>query len=601
MKSLFLLLASIASAQEILVAPNQSVWVTDAMKAARNLYESTNRSPKNLLTHAETTGWKETGVYRECLDLYLKLAAASPYAKLIDIGATPSGKRMYIFIASKDKAFDAPTARKTGKPIVFFQNAIHPGENGGKDAAVMLLRDILVTKKYESLLDKAIMISMPVFNVDGHENRSPYHRINEQGPVEQGFRVTAQRYNLNRDYMKADSPEMQNWLKTFNRWQPDLFIDNHVTDGQDQQADTTIVIHDGIDVHPAVASWVNRKWLPKLWNGMEGEGHVMGWYIGGPVRPGLPFTMLPMSPRYSNGYVAVRNRASLLVETHSLKPFAVRAWAHYDVMLESLKAIAESGTELRAAVEKADKEVLKPGAKFAVDFAPAQTGVVYTVKLLETESFQSPILGGPVLRYLPKARDLEVNLIRSAVAKTEITVPKGYYIPRQWSAVVDLLKLHGVRVQPVSGEINADVEVIRFDKVSFAAQPFESRFMPSFETATSREKRTITADYFFVPIQQPLAGIAIHLLEPTAPDSVVKWGTMNGIFELKEYASDYIFEPLAQKMLAADPKLKAAFEAAIAGDNGLRTNPRARMMWLYKRSPFYEKDKDYYPILRAVE
>ena len=601
MKPLLLFLATIASAQEILVAPNQSVWVTDAMKAARNLNESTKRSPKNLLTYAETTGWKETGVYQETLNIYFKLAAASPYAKLIDIGATPSGNRMYIFIASKDKAFDAPTARKTGKPIVFFQNAIHPGENGGKDAAVMLLRDILVTKKYENLLDKAIIISMPVFNIDGHENRSPYHRINEQGPVEQGFRVTAQRFNLNRDYMKADAPEMQNWIKTFNKWQPDLFIDNHVTDGQDQQPDTTIVIHDGIDVHPAVASWVNQKWLPKLWNGMEAEGHVMGWYIGGPVRPGLPFTMLPMSPRFSNGYVANRNRASLLVETHSLKPFAVRAWAHYDVMLESLKAIAESGTELRAAVEKADKELLQPGTKFPVDFAPAKTGVVYTVKLLETETYQSPILAAPVLRYLPKARDLEVNLIRSAVPKTEITVPKGYYVPLHWTAVTDLLKLHGVRVQPVSGSINANVEVTRFDKVSFPAQPFESRFMPAFEATTTKEKRTITAEYLFVPINQPNARVAIHLLEPNAPDSAVKWGLMNGIFELKEYASDYIFEPLAQKMLTADPKLKAAFEAAIAGDNALRTNPRARMMWLYKRSPFYEKDKDLYPILRAVE
>ncbi len=601
MKPLLLLLATIASGQEILVAPNQSVWVTDAMKAARNLSESTKRSPKNLLTLAEKTGWKETGVYEETLGIYLKLVAASPYAKMIDIGATPTGKRMYIFIASKDKAFDAPTARKTGKPIVFFQNAIHPGENGGKDAAIMLLRDILVTKKYENLLDKAIIISMPVFNIDGHENRSPYHRINEQGPIEQGFRVTAQRFNLNRDYMKADAPEMQNWLKTFNKWQPDLFIDNHVTDGQDQQADTTIVIHDGIDVHPAVASWVNQKWLPKMWNGMEAEGHVMGWYIGGPVRPGLPFTMLPMSARYSDGYAAARNRASLLVETHSLKPFAVRAWAHYDIMLESLKAIAESGAELRAATEKADKDFLQPGTKFPVDFASAQTGVVYTAKLLETETYQSPILAAPVLRYLPKARDLEVNLIRSAVPKTEITVPKGYYIPLQWSAIADLLKIHGVKVQPVSGAIDANVEVIRFDKVSFPAQPFESRFMPTFETSTTKEKRTITANYFFVPINQPLARIAIHLLEPNAPDSVVKWGTMNGIFELKEYASDYIFEPVAQKMLTADPKLKADFEAAIAGDNALRTNPRARMMWLYKRSPFYEKDKDLYPILRAVE
>ncbi len=601
MKTLILLLAAVASAQEVLVAPNASVWVTDAMKAARNLTESTRRAPRNLLTWAEKSNWQETGNYDETLDIYLKLAAASPYARMIDIGATPKGHRMYLFIASKDKAFDPNTARRTGKPIVFFQNAIHPGENGGKDAAVMLLRDILVTKKYESLLDNAIILSLPVFNIDGHENRSPYHRINEQGPNEMGFRVTSQRFNLNRDYMKADSPEMQNWLKAFNRWQPDMLIDNHVTDGQDQQADTTIVIHDGIDVHPAVASWVGQKWLPRMWSGMEAEGHVMGWYIGGPLRPGIPFTMLPMSPRFSDGYAAARNRASLLVETHSLKPFSVRTWAHYDIMLESLKALAESGKELRAAVEAADKEGLAPGSKLAVDYAPAKQGSPYTARLLETETYQGTALGGPVLRYLPKPRNLEVTLIRSAVPKTEITVPRGYYIPREQTRILDLLKLHGIRVQPLSGSTRANVEVIRFHKVSFATQPFESRFLPNFEVSSSPEQRDITANYFFVPANQPLGKLAVHLLEPAAPDSVVKWGTLNGIFEQKEYASDYIFEPLAEKMLAANAKLKTEFEAALAADQTLRNNPRARLLWLYQRSPFYEKDKDVYPVLRALD
>ncbi|MBM3761159.1 MAG: peptidase M14 [Acidobacteria bacterium] len=578
-----------------LMASNESVWVTDAMKAARNLNESTKRSPKNLLTYAEKTEWRETGNYDEIVDVYLKLAAASPYARMIDIGATPQGRRMYIFVASKDKAFDAVTARKTGKPIVFFQNAIHPGENGGKDAAVMLLRDILVTKKYESFLDSAMILSMPAFNVDGLENRSPYNRINEQGPNEMGFRVTAQRYNLNRDYMKADAPEMQNWLKAFNKWQPDMLIDNHVTDGMDQQAETTIVIHDGIDVHPAVGAWVGKKWLPSMWKGMEAEGHVMGWYVGGPVRPGLPFTMVPMSGRYSDGYAALRNRASLLVETHSLKPFAVRAWGHYDIMLESLKAVAASGAELRAATTLANKELLKPGTKLAVDYAPAKTGEPYLAKLLETETYQGSAIGGPVLRYLPKARDFEVTLIRSAVPRTEIVVPKGYYIPRQWSNVVDLLKLHGARVEPVSGAITAEMEVIRFDKVSFPGQPFEGRFMPNFEATTTKEKRTVDAGYFFVSTNQPLGRVVVNLLEPAAPDSMLKWGSFNTIFEQKEYASDYIFEPIAEKMLAENPNLKEELEAAQIKE------ARARMLWLYKRSPYYEKDKDVYPILRALE
>jgi hypothetical protein len=155
-------------------------------------------------------------------------------------------------------------------------------------------------------------------------------------------------------------------------------------------------------------------------------------------------------------------------------------------------------------------------------------------------------------------------------------------------------------VQPVPQALRAEFEVIRFDKVAFPAQPFESRFQPSFETRMAREKATVPAGSFFIPIQQPLGRLAMNLLEPAAPDSVVRWGLLNSIFEQKEYASDYIFEPLAETMLSQDAKLKADFEAALAADPALARNPRARLLWLYKRSPFYEPDKDVYPILRAL-
>lgn len=587
-------------AAEPLLAPNASVWVTEAMRSAKSLRESTARAPKDLLTVAEKTEWKETGNYEEAVDFYRKLAARSPYARLVDLGATPQGRRMYVLVASKDKAFAQAEVKATGKPVLLLQNGIHPGENGGKDAAMMLLRDILVTKKYESFLDHMVILSIPVFNIDGHENSSPYHRFNEQGPVSMGFRATAQRLNLNRDYMKADAPEMQNWLRFYHRFQPDMHIDNHVTDGADLQHDCTIAIHDGMDIHPAVGQWV-KSYTPKMWKAMDDLGHVMGWYVGGPMRSGGNFVMMPASPRLSTGYAAVRNRVALLVETHSLKPFVVRAWAHFDIMVESMKILAESGKALREATTMADREWPKPGAKVAIDYAPAKSGIPYLVKGLETETYTGSASGGPILRYLPKAKDIDVTLIRDAVAKTEVVVPSGYYVPREWTNVLDLLRLHGVQVRPVSSAVTGKFEVTRFAKVSFPPQPFEGRFAPNYETKSSVEEKTIAAGaYFFVPAGQPLGKLAMNLLEAQAPDSAVKWGLMNSIFELKEYASDYILEPLAQKMLAQDAQLKADFEAALAADPAMAKNPRARLMWLYMRSPYYEKDKDYYPVLKLL-
>ena len=592
---LSILLAAFLSAETPLIAPNASVWVTPAMSAATTLVDSTQRSPKNLLTLAESSNWQQTGNYEECIALYRRLAAASPYARLLDIGETPAGRRMYVFVASRDQAFTPEAARRTGKTILLLENGIHPGENGGKDASVMLLRDILVTRKHAAFLDHTIVLSIPVFNIDGHENISPYHRINEQGPVEMGFRATAQRLNLNRDFMKADAPEMRHWLRMFRQWQPDIFIDNHVTDGQDMQHDITIADEGGPNVHPAVGEWVRETWMPKLWKNMEQLGHVMGWYLGAPSKPGGTVLREPSPPRYSTGYVAARNRAALLIETHSLKPFRVRAWDHYNVMVETLRILGEDGKALRAAVNKADSE--KP-SRIAVEYTAAKTGTPYTVRALETESYAGTVSGGNIVRYVPKARDIPVTVIRDFNVKTEITVPRGYYIPRAWGAIADLLTAHGVKVERVGTPVTADFGVTRFRNVTFPAAPFESRFMPNYAFDSTTEKHTVAAGAYFVSTAQPLVKIIVNMLEPQAPDNVVKWGSMNAIFELKEYGADYILEPLAEKMFAADPALKAKFDAELARDPSFAKNPGARLQWVYRHSPFYERDKDLYPVLR---
>ncbi|MDX2268332.1 MAG: M14 family zinc carboxypeptidase [Bryobacter sp.] len=594
----FLWLAAAMGAQPL--AKNASVWVTPEMQAAKSLAESTARAPKDLLTVAEKTNWQETGTYEECVAFYRELARRSPYARLIDIGASPQGRRMYALVASKDRAFAQAEVKATGKPVILLQNGIHSGENGGKDAAMMLLRDILVTKHWEKLLDQTVILSIPVFSLDAHENTSPYHRVNEQGPARMGFRSTATRLNLNRDYMKADGLEMQNWLKFFHKYQPDFLLDNHVTDGQDMQHDVTIDLNDGPDVDPAVGAWLSQ-YRADLWKAMEGEGHVMGWYLGAPVRPGGTLNMLPSGPRFSTGYAAVRNRGSLLVETHSLKPFRVRAWAHLNIMRHTLEIFGQRGGGLRSATQAADRKLMQAGQRLPLTFVPEGEGEAYTVKALATESFASEITGANVLRYLPQARDVSVKLNRKAKAQTEAVAPEGYYIPVEWSEVIDRLKLHGVQVHPVAKAVDGKLGLTRFTQVKFAGMPFESRFAPSFAAREEVVAKSLPANrYVFVPVAQPLGKLAMNLLEAQGPDSFLKWGFFNSIFEQKEYGAEYILEPLARDMIAADPKLKEQFEEALKNNPEMAKNPRARLFWFYQRSAYYEQDKDVYPVLRAL-
>lgn len=585
--------------------PPASLAETAAMREARSLRESTEAAPPGWLTHAEKTGFRETGAYDEAVRFYRRLAEAAPRrARLVEIGRSSEGRPLYLFIASRDGAFTPEAARRTGKPAVLLQNGIHPGENGGKDAAMMLLRDILVTRRLEGLLEAVIVLSIPVFNPDGHERVSPWNRINENGPAQMGFRVTARRLNLNRDYLKADAPEMRAWLRMYTAWLPELLVDNHVTDGGDAQYDVTLAAHTEQDIAAPAGAWVKEQFLPVLFQRLEASGHVPGFYIEGRAAGGKALAVMTATPRYSTGYAAAQNRAALLVETHSLKSFRARASAHYDVMRAALEIAASSGAALRRAAEESDKAQasVRPGTPVFLEGAPAGPGEPYTVRGLRAEPAASPVSGGTVLRYTPEKADTPAALVRTLEPRVAPHAPHGYVVPREWGEIIELLRLHGVSMIPLEKPVEGEFETVRFLEVKFAAAPFEGRFrVAAFRTEPARIRRTLPAGSVYVPVAQRAGKAAMHLLEPEAPDSALRWGFFHAIFEQKEYFSDFVFEPFARKMLENNPELRQEFERKLASDPAFAGNPRARLLWLYQRSPYAEPDKDLYPVLRFRE
>jgi hypothetical protein len=563
------------------------------MRDTRSLTESTAASPRDLLSTAERSAYRETGDYAECIRLYRELARRSPHARLTPIGKTGEGRDLYVFIAGD--------ADKRNRPVVLLQNGIHAGENGGKDAAYMLLRDVLITKRYAAWLDKVVILSIPVFNADGHEHVSPYNRINENGPLRMGFRVTADRLNLNRDYIKADTPEMRSFLKLYREWLPDLLIDNHVTDGADYQWDLTVATHTEGDIAAPVGAWVKQTYIPSLFKGLEQDGHIPGWYTEG--RRGDDLAVMTASPRYSTGYAAAQNRAALLVETHSLKPFRTRVWSHYDLMRVSLETVANHALALKRASQDADKlmAATKPGDRLLLAGTPGLDFDPYILKRLETERYKGIASGGEILRYTSKPVDTPTRIVRSLEPRVAPAAPAGYLIPNEWRRLVDLLELHGVRVERLAREMTGPFETYRFADVKFASQPFEGRFqVTGFTTISTAVPGPVAAGAWFVPMRQRAARLIMHILEPEAPDSALRWGFLHAIFEQKEYFSDYIFEPLAGEILAKEPALKAEFEAELKKDPAFAANPRARLLWLFRRSPYFESGKDLYPVLRVT-
>lgn len=599
-----LLLAQRPPLAEMPAFPPKTAYEPTMAAAAKSLAESTAASPPGLLTLAEKTNYAGTARYAESLALAHRMEKASPWIKVVTFGKTPQGRDMFAVIVSKDRAFTPAAAQSSGKAIILLQSCIHPGEVDGKEASEMLLRDVAIAKRHAAWLDKVILVGIPIFNIDGHERFSAFNRINQDGPKEMGFRVTAQRLNLNRDFMKADAPEMQAWLKFFTAWLPDFFIDNHVTDGADFQYDVTIDIPRGLEIWPAVGEWVNRRYLPYLNDSMATDGHVMGPYGGFVDRtdPAKGFATSTYSPRFSNGYTAIQNRPGLLVETHSLKSFKTRTWAHYDIMKRSIEAIARDPHALRAVVREADKAVAAlAGSPNAIYLDGKMSGEAspFTFKALRAASKPSDLAGGPITVYEKEPLDIQTKLFNKTTATATATVPAGYIIPVEWTGLIERLEFHGVKTERLPVEAEIAGESYTFSNVRFGPQPFEGRFAPSFTSHPVSATRRLAAGSVYVPMNQRSARVALNLLEPDAPDSLIRWGFLNAIFEQKEYFSDYIMEPIARQMAKRHPELKREFDEKLTKDAAFANNPRARLTWWFERSPYYENDKDVYPIIRV--
>jgi len=602
---LFLCVAAAAAQQP--VGPH-SAYEPPAAKAAASLAASTKESPRDLLTTGEKSDWNETAPYAEAVDLARRFERASRWVKTLEFGTTPEGRSMVALIVSKDRAFTPAAAAATNKVVIMIQSGIHSGEIEGKDTALMLVRDMAVSRRFASWLDHAIFVVIPVFNIDGHESFSPYHRVNQNGPKSTGLRATAQRLNLNRDYVKGDAPEMRAWLRLFNTWSPDFLIDNHVTDGADFQYDATWDMARNQDLADPAGAWVRERFIPELDRRMSADGHLVAPYgalraVAGGKRE---FFMEVFSPRYSHLYAAVQNRPSLLVETHSLKAAKTRAWANYDIMRHSVETILLDPEALRGAVREADREMSaragNPSAApvyLAGKVSEKSRPLVY--RALKNGPYKSEVTGAMVNRYLAEPDNLETRIHDQIDTTVEARMPLGYLIPTAWKELADLLALHGVEMERTARPIEQEFETYRFTGAKFNTTSFEGRVMVSFEAALVKEKMAFPAGSYWISMKQRRARLIFSLLEPQAPDSLVRWGFMNSVLEGRGGAGDYILEPIARRMMADSPELRKQFEEKLAADPQFAADPRARLMWWYQRSKYEPGDTGRYPVARVWE
>ena len=596
-------LAALTNAQDVLTP--HSALEPPAAATAASLAASTKDSPPDLLTTGEKSAWNQTAPYAEAVDLSHRLERASRFVKVLDIGPTPEGRTMIALVVSKDRAFTPEAAARTGKAVIMIQSGIHAGEIEGKDTVLMLVRDMTVSKRFASWLDHAIFVIIPVFNVDGHEYFSPYHRPSQNGPQSTGLRANAQRLNLNRDYIKADTPEMHAWLRIFNSWMPDFLIDNHVTDGSDMQYDVTWDMARNQDIAEPAGAWVRDKFVPELDKRMAADGHLVAPY--GALRNVAgkrEFFMEVFSPRYSHLYAAVQNRPSLLVETHSLKAAKTRAWANYDIMRHSIDTILLDPEGLRRAVREADRQMSAragdrnaPPVYLAGKVSDQSRPLVYHA--LKTEQYKSEVTGANVIHYTGQPDDLDTRIHDRIDTTVEAQMPLGYIVPAAWKQVADLLALHGVEMQRTAQPQEKEFETYRFTNTKFAASAVEGHVAVDFEPHLVKERIFLPAGSYWIPLNQRRARLIFSMLEPQAPDSLAHWGLMNSVFEGRGGVGEYLSEPIARRMMADSPVLRKQFEDKLAADPKFAADRQARLAWWYEQSKYQPEDTGRYPIVRV--
>jgi murein tripeptide amidase MpaA len=574
-------------------------------------------------TPAEIDNYRTTPDYATTVQYLERMASAFPgQVRIENFGTTGEGRDLKIVIVSKDGLFDPARIHASGRAILLVQNSIHAGEMDGKDASLALLRDLLQRPDRASLLENVVWVFIPVYNLDGHERRSAYSRINQNGPALSGWRANGTNLNLNRDYLKADAPETRAFLRMFHRWMPDFFVDNHVTDGADFQYDVTFILDDNSDVFPATAKWIREVVRPELQRRVDASGHLA---FPGPIflkdesDPTKGLAAHDNPPRFSTGFMILENRPGLLVELHMLKDYRTRVTGDYEIMRGLLEMMNQHCSALIALNREADRAAagLDSGpqrhAPFPLCFEKSGTTRTVDFRGFEFERHRSDVSGTTAIRYLPKPWNVPLPVDLSGQVAISVALPAGYIVPPQWAHVIDVLEAHGVLIQRTTREWTGTVERYRCSGMRWPGKPFEGRFPILRGGNVEREigefgrcelstaSLTFPQNSAVILLNQRLSKVAVHWLEPEAPDSALRWGFFSPIFEQKESGDAYVLERLAQEELAKDPHLLAEFEQRLQEDPRFADDPNARLGFFYDRSPWGHANRvGEYPVGRLI-
>ena len=558
---------------------------------------------QNFTTIFEKTKGNETATYAQVMDFYRQLVKVTPTLRLQRLGLTDSGERLHLVIYSFEKDFDFASLRRKNRRILLINNGIHPGEPDGIDASMLLLRDVATGKI--KLPANVVLAVVPCYNIDGLLNRSPYSRVNQNGPLDYGFRGNARNYDLNRDFVKSDTRNARAFAELFHAVDPDVFMDTHVSNGADYQHVMTLIASQPDKLGGAMGKFYRETFGPFLYQDMERKGFPMIPYVTnfGPKLTEEGMEGFVDAPRYSTGYAALFQTFGFMPETHMLKPYPQRVEATYQLLLTFLDFTSrESDTIGR--LRRQAREAVKSQRDFALGWQKDTTRHDSIPFRGYAAAYRPSAVSGQPRLYYDRTRPLTqtIRYFNYFLPENIVQKPAAYLIPQGWWTVIELLKLNGVSMQRLPADTTLSVEVTRIESYKSMPQVFEGHHL-NFDVKTSTRLQAVQfrkGDYL-IPTNQAANRYLMEVLEPTGSDSFFAWNFFDTILQQKEGFSDYVFEDVAADFLAKNPALQTELAQKRAADQAFAQSGRAQLNWVFRRSPWYEKEHMHYPVFRIKE
>ncbi len=560
-----------------------------------------NPISENLITPFEKDG-NYTATYDEAIIHYQKLEIAySSSIKLNEFGMTDSGNPLHEVIVTKDGEFDPEQIRKNGKVIILVNNAIHPGEPCGVDASMMLARDL--RKKRNTLLDHAVLVILPIYNISGHLNRGSFSRANQQGPKAYGFRGNAQNLDLNRDFIKGDTENARSFNKLYTKWSPDIFIDNHTSNGADYPYVMTLIPTQKDKMEPALSTYMQDTMLPELFSKMNEKGYEMTPYVYARTTPEEGIAGFLDLARYSSGYASLHNSISFMPETHMLKPFKDRVMSTYHFMRSMLEHVEDNHTEILKARKNAIYKT-KTKSDFDLNWELDIEAVGKLMFKGYGAKYKPSEVSGLDRLYYDHNAPYEKAIPFYNTYKSKLTVkkPSAYIIPRAHKQIVDRMIANGVEVSQLDANEIIEVEIYKILDYQSPTIPYEGHFLHS-KVAVSKSMQNIQyheGDYM-IRTDQKMNKYILQTLEPQGPDSWFAWNFFDGILMQKEHFSSYVFEDLAAEFLKENPDVRRALEKKKASDPEFAKSAYAQLNFVYESSPHFEPTYMRYPVGRVLK